>query len=98
MAPTQGSKEGSQCPAKDLPPSSDRHPGASLHALRGGRVQSAFLPYDNQLRPALEPHADRAADRLGDGSPVLDKLIHLATRNARHLERCQAKVFNPWKD
>jgi len=29
---------------------------------------------------------------------VLDKLIHLATRNARHLERCQSKVFNPWID
>ncbi len=48
-----------------------------------------------------------AVERQGKKLPVMDSLIaataithHLTvvTRNTRDLERCQAKVFNPWKD
>jgi predicted nucleic acid-binding protein len=48
-----------------------------------------------------------AAERQGKRLPVMDSLIAataithnltVVTRNARDLERCQAKVFNPWKD
>jgi hypothetical protein len=48
-----------------------------------------------------------AAERQGKKLPVMDSLIAataithnltVVTRNARDMERCQAKVFNPWKD
>lgn len=47
------------------------------------------------------------AERQGKKLPVMDSLIAataithnltVVTRNNRDLERCQAKVFNPWKD
>lgn len=47
------------------------------------------------------------AERLGKKLPVMDSLIAatanthnliVITRNTRDMERCQAKVFNPWKD
>jgi len=47
------------------------------------------------------------AERQGKKLPVMDSLIAataithnltVVTRNTRDLERCQAKVFNPWKD
>ena len=47
-----------------------------------------------------------AAERQGKRLPVMDSLfaataithnLTVVTRNTRDLERCQAKVFNPWK-
>ena len=47
------------------------------------------------------------AEQRGERLPVMDSLIaatakahglYVVTRNARDLERCQAKVFNPWSD
>ena len=47
------------------------------------------------------------AEQRGEKLPVMDSLIAataathglcVVTRNTRDLERCQAKVFNPWDD
>ena len=69
------------------------------------RFEGRLLPIDAEVA-AAGGRLLGAAERQGKRPPVMDSLIAataithnltVVTRNTRDLERCQAKVFNPWK-
>jgi toxin FitB len=71
----------------------------------GTRFEGRFLSIDGEVAATLGRLLG-AAERRGKKLPVMEGLIgataiphHLTVvaRNTRDLERCQAKVFNPWK-
>jgi toxin FitB len=71
----------------------------------GTRFEGRFLSIDGEVAAAVGRLLGDA-ERLGKKLPVMEGLIgataithHLTviTPNTRDLERCQAKVFSPWK-
>lgn len=70
------------------------------------RFEGRLLPIDGEVATGWGRLLG-VAEKQGKKLPVMDSLIAataithnltVVTRNTRDLERCHAKVFNPWKD